>query len=141
MRAVGVGGAGIPGLAVARTDRIAYGVTNSYGDAIDLFIEREDPANRDHYLEGDQSVPFEIIEDSVRVRERGSATGFRDMPLRIRLTHRGPVISDHGMGAAGRDAAVPALDGARGRCGPMTAAAPTSCSPAVSPKRGGRSGA
>ncbi len=102
LRAVGVAGAGMPGLAVGRTDRIAYGVTNSYGDVIDLFIEREDPANPGHYLEGEKSVPFEIIEDSVRVRVRGSATGFRDMPLRIRVTHRGPVISDHGMGGAGK---------------------------------------
>jgi penicillin amidase len=100
LRAVGVAGAGIPGLAVARTDRIAYGVTNSYGDAIDLFIETQDPADADHYLEGDSSVPFEIIEETVRVRERGSESGFRDVPLRIRVTHRGPVISDHGMGPA-----------------------------------------
>ena len=100
LRAIGVGGAGIPGLAVARTDRIAYGITNSYGDAIDLFIEREDPANHDHYLEGNQSVPFEIVEDTVRVRERGSSTGYRDIPLHVRVTHRGPVISDYGMGLA-----------------------------------------
>ncbi len=100
LRAVGAAGAGIPGLGVARTDRIAYGITNSYGDAIDLFVEREDPANPDHYLEGDQSVPFDIIEETVRVRERGSSAGYRDVPLRIRVTHRGPVISDHGMGLA-----------------------------------------
>jgi len=102
LRAVGVAGAGVPGLAVGRTDRIAYGVTNSYGDVIDLFVEREDPANADHYLEGDKSVPFEIIEDSVRVRARGTPTGFRDVPLRIRVTHRGPVISDHGMGTVAK---------------------------------------
>jgi penicillin amidase len=100
LRAIGVAGAGIPGLAVARTDRIAYGITNSYGDAIDLFVETEDPDNPDRYLEGDRSIPFEIIEDSVRILERGAGPGFRDMPLRIRVTHRGPVISDHGMGLA-----------------------------------------
>ena len=98
LRAVGVAGAGVPGLAVARTDRIAYGVTNSYGDVMDLFVEKQDPANPDYYLEGEDSIPFEIIEDTVRVRVRGSETGFRDIPLRIRLTHRGPVISDHDMG-------------------------------------------
>ncbi|MDH3510302.1 MAG: penicillin acylase family protein [Gammaproteobacteria bacterium] len=100
LRAIGVAGAGIPGLAVARTDRIAYGITNSYGDAIDLFVETEDPDNPDRYLEGERSIPFEIIEDSLRILERGAGPGFRDMPLRIRVTHRGPVISDHGMGLA-----------------------------------------
>ncbi len=98
LRAIGVAGAGMPGLAVARTDRIAYGVTNSYGDVIDLFVEQQDPANPDHYLEGEASVPFEVIEETVRVRDRGSETGFRHLPLRIRLTRRGPVISDHAMG-------------------------------------------
>jgi len=95
LRAVGVAGAGIPGLGVARTDRIAYGVTNSYGDVMDLFVETEDPANPGHYLEGEDSVPFEIIEETIRVRARGSEAGFRDVPLHIRLTRRGPVISDH----------------------------------------------
>jgi penicillin amidase len=98
LRAVGVAGAGVPGLAVARTDRIAYGVTNSYGDVMDLFVEQQDPNNADHYLEGGNSIPFEIIEDTVRIRVRGSESGYRDMPLRIRVTHRGPVISDHDMG-------------------------------------------
>ncbi len=98
LRAVGVAGAGLPGLAVARTNRVAYGVTNSYGDVIDLFIERPDPANPDHYLEGDVSLPFEIVEETIRVRDRGAEAGFREVPLRVRLTRRGPVISDHGMG-------------------------------------------
>ncbi len=98
LRAIGVAGAGIPGFAVARTDHIAYGITNSYGDVIDLFIEKADPDNPEHYLEGDTSIPFEVIEDSIRVREFGGDPGYRDVPLRIRLTHRGPIISDHGMG-------------------------------------------
>jgi penicillin amidase len=98
LRAVGAAGAGIPGLAVGRTDRIAYGVTNSYGDVIDLFIEKLDPRDPGRYLEGEASLPFEVIEETLRIRERGSASGYREMPLKIRLTRRGPVISDHGMG-------------------------------------------
>ncbi len=95
MRAIGVAGAGVPGLGVGRTDRIAYGVTNSYGDVMDLFVETEDPSDPGRYLEGDQSLPFEIIEETIRVREFGSETDYREVPLRIRLTRRGPVISDH----------------------------------------------
>lgn len=98
LRAVGVAGAGLPGMAVARTDRVAYGVTNSYGDVIDLFVERPDLEKPGHYLEGDTSLPFEIIEDTIRVRDRGADSGFREVPLRIRLTRRGPIISEHGMG-------------------------------------------
>ena len=95
---------------MARTDRIAYGVTNSYGDVTDLYVEREDPANRDHYLEGSRSIPFEVIQETVRVRERASGSGYRDVPLRIRLTRRGPVISDHGMGAPAGALTVAALE-------------------------------
>ncbi len=99
-RAVGVAGPGIPGIAVGRTSHVTFGVTNAYADVIDLFIESEDPDRPGHYLEGDQSYPFEIIEETLRVRKRPGSSEFREVPLRIRLTHRGPVISDHGMGVA-----------------------------------------
>jgi len=97
LRAVGVAGPGFPGLALGRTGRVAFGITNSYGDVVDLYVERVDPARPDHYLEGARSIPFEVIDETLRVRDRGSAAGFREVPLRIRLTHRGPVVSDHGM--------------------------------------------
>jgi penicillin amidase len=99
LRAVGVAGPGLPGLAVARTERLAYGVTNSYGDVVDLYLEREDPERAGHYLEGAVSLPFEVREESLRVRAWGSGPGYREVPLRIRRTRRGPVISDHDMGA------------------------------------------
>ncbi|MBN8280477.1 MAG: penicillin acylase family protein [Gammaproteobacteria bacterium] len=99
-RAVGAAGPGVPGLGVGRTSHIAYGVTNAYGDVVDLFIETEDPARPGNYLEGDRSYPFEVIDETIKVRKRPGGSEFREVPLRIRLTHRGPVISDHGMGVA-----------------------------------------
>ncbi len=99
-RAVGAAGPGIPGIAVGRTSHVAFGVTNAYADVIDLYIETVDPAQPDHYLEGDQSFPFEVIDETLRVVERPGSSRFREVPLHIRLTHRGPVISDHGMGVA-----------------------------------------
>ena len=97
-RAVGVAGPGIPGIAVGRTSHVAFGVTNAYADVVDLFVETEDPGKPGNYLEGDQSWPFEIIDETLRIRERPGSSTFRELPLHIRLTHRGPVISDHGMG-------------------------------------------
>lgn len=99
-RAVGAAGPGIPGIAVGRTSHVAYGVTNAYGDVVDLFIETEDPAQPGHYLEGNQSLPFEVLEETLRIRSRPGSDEFRELPLKIRLTRRGPVISDHGMGVA-----------------------------------------
>ncbi|MCP4372919.1 MAG: penicillin acylase family protein, partial [Deltaproteobacteria bacterium] len=57
MRAVGVTVAGIGGMAIGRTDHVAIGVTNAYGDTQDLYIETVDPNNQNNYLEGNQSIP------------------------------------------------------------------------------------
>ena len=96
-RAVGAAGAGLPGLGLGRSDRIAFGVTNAYSDVADLFIEKEDPKRPDHYLEGEQSLPFRTVTEAIRVRDFDAPGGYREMPLRIRNTRRGPVISDHGL--------------------------------------------
>jgi len=96
LRVVGAAGPGAPGFAVARTDNVAFGVTNSYGDAVDLYIETVDPENPDNYLEGSRSIPFEIVDEVIRVRNRKSGL-FVEQSLRIRFTKRGPVISDHGI--------------------------------------------
>lgn len=95
-RAVGAAGPGTVGLAVGRTGHIAFGVTNANGDGLDLFVETLDPDNPDRYLEQGVSTPFEIIEETIRVRNRATG-GYDEEQLRIRLTGRGPVISDHGM--------------------------------------------
>ncbi|MDG1462728.1 MAG: penicillin acylase family protein, partial [Gammaproteobacteria bacterium] len=96
LRIVGAAGPGAPGFAAARTEDIAYGVTNSYGDAIDLYIETVDPLNPDNYLENGVSIPFEVVEETLLVRIRRSSN-FYARPLTIRYTKRGPVISDHGL--------------------------------------------
>lgn len=65
-----------------------------------LYIERVDPANPANYLERRRSVPFEVMDDMARVRDRAGSAGLREVPLSIRLSERGPVISDHGMSVA-----------------------------------------
>jgi penicillin G amidase len=99
-----VGGAlpGIPGILSGRTRHVAFGVTNAYGDVQDLYIETLDPARPDHYLDGGKSVPFEVINETIRIKDGQAPGGFREQALRIRLTKRGPVISDHaGLGPKG----------------------------------------
>ncbi len=93
-RAVGVAGVGWPGLAVGRSSHIAWGVTNSAADISDLFIEEEDPERDGHYLEGERSVPFTIVNETIRIRDRDAPGGYRERPLEIRHTRRGPVVSD-----------------------------------------------
>jgi penicillin amidase len=84
---------GVPGLGIGRTDRIALGITNSYGDAQDLFIETVDPADPGRYLEGENSLPFEVITETLKIKDKGAPGGFREEKIAIRLTKRGPVVS------------------------------------------------
>jgi penicillin G amidase len=93
-KAVGVTVPGLPGMVVGRTERIAVGVTNSYGDAQDLYVETVDPADPGRYLEGSKSIPFEIIREKLWIRDGKAPGGFREEGITIRLTRRGPVITD-----------------------------------------------
>jgi penicillin amidase len=93
IRAVGVTVPGTGGMAIGRNAHIAFGITNSYGDTQDLYIESVDPANPDNYLEGEKSIPFEIIEETLKIKDKKAPGGFRQEKIKIRLTRRGPVIS------------------------------------------------
>ncbi|MEO0435907.1 MAG: penicillin acylase family protein [Pseudomonadota bacterium] len=95
--AAGVALPAIPGIVVGRTDRVAFGVTNAYGDVQDLFIETVDPNSDDHYLESGVSVPFDLRSETLRVKDDDVPGGFREEKLTVRSTRRGPVVSDHGI--------------------------------------------
>ncbi len=93
-RAVGVVIPGLPGLIIFRSDRIAVGITNAYGDAQDLYVETGDPNDPTRYMEGGLSRPFEVIEETLVIKDKKSPGGIRKEPITIRLTRRGPVVSD-----------------------------------------------
>ena len=94
IRTVGVSIPGIPGMPAFRNTHVASGVTNAYGDTQDLYIETLDPASPDRYLEGTESFPFDVIDETILIKDDQAPDGFRRETVRIRLTHRGPVISD-----------------------------------------------
>ncbi|MDJ0978930.1 MAG: penicillin acylase family protein [Erythrobacter sp.] len=93
-RIVGVS-AGLPGVVIGRNQRIAFGVTNAYADAVDLYIETLDPENSENYLEGATSIPLEIIAEPILIKDETKAAGFRQETLTVRSTRRGPLITDH----------------------------------------------
>lgn len=94
LRAVGVIIPGLPGMIIGRTDNFAIGATNAYGDSQDLYVETIDPENEDHYLEGDTSIPFKVIKETMKIKDGDSETGYKEEEVTIRLTKRGPVVSD-----------------------------------------------
>lgn len=102
IQAVGAALPGMPGILIGRTKHVAFGVTNAYGDVQDLYVETTDPANKDHYMDGGHSVPFTVINETIRIKDRHAPAGFREQNLKIRFTKRGPVVTDHpGLGPQG----------------------------------------
>ena len=65
VRAVGVNLPGLPGIVTGRTGYVAWGTTNAYGDAQDLYVETVDPKDPDRYIEGEKSLPFQIVEETL----------------------------------------------------------------------------
>lgn len=94
LRAVGVTVPGIPCLMMGRNEYVAVGITNAYGDAQDLYIETIDPNNPANYLEGKASIPFKVIKQTLKIKDKEEPNGFRMEKFNIRLTKRGPVISN-----------------------------------------------
>ena len=84
---------GIPGLVVGRTDHIAVGVTNAYGDCQDLYVETIDPKDPDKYMEGETSLPFRVEEETLKIKDSQAPKGYREEKIKIRFTKRGPIIS------------------------------------------------
>jgi len=93
LRVVGVSPAGVPGMVVFRNAHVALGLTNAYGDTQDLYVETIDPKDPDHYLEGDQSIPFKVIEETLTIKDKKAPGGFKEQKIKIRFTKRGAVIS------------------------------------------------
>ena len=93
-RCVGAVIPGLPGFAIGRTSFIAVAATNNYGDMQDLYVETIDPNRPDHYLEGQVSHPFEIIEEKLKIKDKKAPGGFGEENIKIRLTERGPVVSE-----------------------------------------------
>jgi penicillin amidase len=92
-RAVGANIPGLPGIVVGRTGHAAFGLTNAYGDIQDLYVETVDPKDPDRYMEGEKSLPFATIEETISIKDKGAPQGYREEKIKVRLTRRGPVIS------------------------------------------------
>lgn len=71
-RMVGVSIPGIPVIVVGRNEHIAIGVTNACGDSQDLYIETLDPKDPNRYLEGDKSLPFEVLCEKLFIKDKNA---------------------------------------------------------------------
>lgn len=78
---------GIPGVALGRNDRIAWGFTNTAPDVQDMYIERINPSSASQYQTPTGWENFQIRLETIRVK------GQPDVQMEVRETRHGPVIS------------------------------------------------
>jgi len=78
---------GLPAVIIGRTDRIAWGLTNTASDVQDLYIEQINPENPSQYRTPDGWADFEQRTETIRIK------GEPDVQLAVRVTRHGPVIS------------------------------------------------
>ena len=85
---------GIPAVLVGRSDALAWGLTASYLDDQDVYIERLDPADPGRYLTPTGTAGFETREALIGVNDAETVR----MPLR--WSRHGPVIPGESFGVA-----------------------------------------
>jgi penicillin amidase len=78
--------ASVPGVVIGKNTKIAWGLSTSFVDAQDLYLE---DVQGDTVLEGNSYVPLQVITEEIRVRGE-------DQPrtIRIRFSRHGPLLSD-----------------------------------------------
>jgi len=97
MNVTGVSFPGVPGVVAGHNGHVAWGYTNGYADAQDLYLERLRPGRgggvRAEY-EGEWYDAV-VLEETIRVR------GGRPRRHRVVITRHGPIINDLAAEAAG----------------------------------------
>jgi penicillin G amidase len=78
--------ASMPGVVIGKNNKIAWGLTTSYVDAQDVYVE---DVRGDTVRQGDRYVPLQVITEEIQVRGE-------DQPktIRIRSSRHGPLLSD-----------------------------------------------
>jgi penicillin G amidase len=76
---------GLPGVVIGHNHRIAWGFTNLPSDVSDLYLER---VLGDTYERNGRFVPLTIRQETIKV------AGAEDVPLTVRSTVHGPIVSD-----------------------------------------------
>ena len=79
---------GIPAIVLGRTDKIAWGFTNTGPDVQDLYLEKIDPSNPNQYIGPDGPLSFLAREEIIQIKGKP--------PLRfvVKQSRHGPIISD-----------------------------------------------
>jgi penicillin amidase len=80
--------AGAPGVVIGHNQNIAWGLTNTGPDVMDLYIEKINPDNPNQYEYNGQWVDMTLRTETITVG------GGKPVSLTVRSTRHGPIISD-----------------------------------------------
>ncbi|UKO98101.1 penicillin acylase family protein [Nostoc sp. UHCC 0870] len=80
--------AGMLGVIVGHSDRIAWGVTNVQSDVMDLYIEKINPNNPNQYEVNGKWVDMQLVPETIQV------AGSQPILQTVRYTRHGPILSD-----------------------------------------------
>ena len=92
----------IPGLPVilsGRSPNLAWGITSGMADECDYFVEKLDSTGTRYLLPNGTSRPFDIIHDTILVRDMARVSDnstldpLHRVPFEVRLTVNGPVMT------------------------------------------------
>ncbi|HEY7969437.1 MAG TPA: penicillin acylase family protein, partial [Candidatus Limnocylindrales bacterium] len=79
---------GVPGVVLGHNASIAWGATNVDPDVQDLFAIQPDPKDANAYLVGDESVPYAVRHETIKV------AGGAPVEMDVRTTRDGPILND-----------------------------------------------
>ncbi|MBD2195195.1 penicillin acylase family protein [Calothrix anomala FACHB-343] len=80
--------AGMLGVIIGHSDRIAWGVTNVEPDVMDLYIEKINPNNPNQYEVNGKWVDMQLVKETIKV------AGSQAIVQTVRYTRHGPILSD-----------------------------------------------
>ncbi|SLN38238.1 Acyl-homoserine lactone acylase QuiP precursor [Falsiruegeria litorea R37] len=83
---IGAGIPGVPSILIGRSNRMGWGLTASYADDQDLFIEQLNPQNPEQYLTPDGFKSLETRPSIIEIK------GAAPITLTLRWTENGPVL-------------------------------------------------
>lgn len=86
LNAIGATLPGTPGIVIGHNARIAWGVTNLMADVQDLYVERLNASGEAEY-QGEWE-PLRLVRETIAVK------GAPDVPIAVRYTRHGPILSD-----------------------------------------------
>jgi penicillin amidase len=89
LNVTGVAVPGEPFIVAGHNEKIAWGMTNLMVDDIDLFAEKINPDNKNQYFFNNEWRNIAEREEIIKIK------GGKSDKLKIRFTHRGPLVSEY----------------------------------------------